>query len=144
MALEKILVAYDGSEAASAALDLAADIGAGNDEIGIDIVNVVAIPLLSDEQLVSFASVLELMERDAEALLSDAVARLDERDIDNDVETYILNGTDAATEIAKLAEQDGYDIVIIGSRGLGGIKGYLGSVGHKLLSICSKPVLIAK
>lgn len=144
MALEKILVAYDGSEAASAALDLAADIGAGNDEIGIDIVNVVAIPLLSDEQLVSFASVLELMERDAEALLSDAVARLDERDIDNDVETYILNGTDTATEIAKLAEQDGYDIVIIGSLGLGGIKGYLGSVGHKLLSICSKPVLIAK
>ena len=144
MALEKILVAYDGSEAASAALDLAADIGAGNDEIGIDIVNGVAIPLLSDEQLVSFASVLELMERDAEALLSDAVARLDERDIDNDVETYILNGTDTATEIAKLAEQDGYDIVIIGSRGLGGIKGYLGSVGHKLLSICSKPVLIAK
>ena len=144
MALEKILVAYDGSEAASAALDLAADIGAGNDEIGIDVVNGVAIPLLSDEQLVSFASVLELMERDAEALLSDAVARLDERDIDNDVETYILNGTDTATEIAKLAEQDGYDIVIIGSRGLGGIKGYLGSVGHKLLSICSKPVLIAK
>lgn len=144
MALEKILVAYDGSEAASAALDLAADIGAGNDEIGIDVVNVIAIPLLSDEQLVSFASVLELMERDAEALLSDAVARLDERDIDNDVETYILNGTDTATEIAKLAEQDGYDIVIIGSRGLGGIKGYLGSVGHKLLSICSKPVLIAK
>lgn len=144
MALEKILVAYDGSEAASVALDLAADIGAGNDEIGIDVVNVVAIPLLSDEQLVSFASVLELMERDAEALLSDAVARLDERDIDNDVETYILNGTDTATEIAKLAEQDGYDIVIIGSRGLGGIKGYLGSVGHKLLSICSKPVLIAK
>ena len=144
MALEKILVAYDGSEAASAALDLAADIGAGNDEIGIDVVNVVAIPLLSDEQLVSFASVLELMERDVEALLSDAVARLDERDIDNDVETYILNGTDTATEIAKLAEQDGYDIVIIGSRGLGGIKGYLGSVGHKLLSICSKPVLIAK
>ena len=144
MALEKILVAYDGSEAASAALDLAADIGAGNDEIDIDVVNVVAIPLLSDEQLVSFASVLELMERDAEALLSDAVARLDERDIDNDVETYILNGTDTATEIAKLAEQDDYDIVIIGSRGLGGIKGYLGSVGHKLLSICSKPVLIAK
>lgn len=144
MALEKILVAYDGSEAASAALDLAADIGAGNDEIGIDVVNVVAIPLLSDDQLVSFASVLELMERDAEALLTDAVARLDDHDIDNDVETYILNGTDTATEIAKLAEQDDYDIVIIGSRGLGGIKGYLGSVGHKLLSICSKPVLIAK
>lgn len=144
MALEKILVAYDGSEAASAALDLAADIGAGNDEIGIDVVNVVAIPLLSDDQLVSFASVLDLMERDAEALLTDAVARLDEHDIDNNVETYILNGTDTATEIAKLAEQDDYDIVIIGSRGLGGIKGYLGSVGHKLLSICSKPVLIAK
>ena len=56
----------------------------------------------------------------------------------------MLNGTDPAIEISKLADQDSYDMVVIGSRGLGGIKGYLGSVGHKLLRICSKPVLVAK
>lgn len=144
MALEKILVAYDGSQASASALDLAVDLAQANPAVKVDIVNVVAIPMLTDEQLVSFASVLDLMERDAEELLAQAVSHIDEAGIENNVETFMLNGTDAATEIAKLAEQDGYDIVVIGSRGLGGIKGYLGSVGHKLLSICGKPVLIAK
>lgn len=144
MALEKILVAYDGSQASASALDLAVELAQADPAVKIDVVNVVAIPMLTDEQLVSFASVLDLMERDAEELLARAVSRIDEAGIENDVETFMLNGTDAATEISKLAEQDGYDIVVIGSRGLGGIKGYLGSVGHKLLSICSKPVLVAK
>ena len=144
MALDKILVAYDGSSESASALDLAVDLARADNAVKIDIVNVVAIPMLTDEQLVSFASVLDLMERDAEELLDEAVSRIDEAGIENDVETFMLNGTDAATEIAKLAEQDGYDIVVIGSRGIGGIKGYLGSVGHKLLSICAKPVLIAK
>ena len=144
MALEKILIAYDGSNAADSALDLAADIARDNAAIDVDIVNVVAIPLLSDEQMASFATVLAMMEQDARRLLGDAAARLDERGIENRVETYTLRGIDAASEIAKLAEQGGYDMVVIGSRGLGGIKGYLGSVGHKLLGICTKPVLVAK
>lgn len=144
MALSKILACYDGSTSAKTALDLAADIAKNDATIAVDIVNVVAVPLLTDEQMASFASVLDLMERDASELLSEAVDRLDEAGLENPVETYTLNGTDAANEIAKLAEQGNYDIVVIGSRGLGGIKGYLGSVGHKLLSICSKPMLVAK
>lgn len=144
MALSKILVAYDGSQAGASALDLAADIAGTNPTVKVDIVNVVAIPLLTDEQLISFASVLELMERDAKELLGKAVDHLDEIGFENEVETFMLNGTDPAIEISKLAEQDSYDMVVIGSRGLGGIKGYLGSVGHKLLSICGKPVLVAK
>ncbi|MDO4589983.1 MAG: universal stress protein [Slackia sp.] len=144
MGLEKILVAYDGSQASTAALDLAASMADGNDDMRIDVVNVVAVPLLNDEQLNSFASVLDLMERDAEGLLKQAVAHLDDAGVENDVETFILNGTDAASEIAKLAEQGRYDMVVIGSRGLAGIKGYLGSVSHKLLGICAVPVLIAK
>ena len=121
MALDKILVAYDGSSESASALDLAAELARANAAVKVDIVNVVAIPMLTDEQLVSFASVLDLMERDAEELLAGAVSRIDEAGIENDVETFILNGTDAATEIAKLAEQEGYDIVVIGSRGIGGI-----------------------
>ncbi|MDO4442612.1 MAG: universal stress protein [Slackia sp.] len=144
MALSKILVAYDGSKESASALDLAADLARADAAVKIDIVNVVAIPMLTDEQLVSFESVLDLMERDSEELLGNAIDRIDEAGIENDIETFMLNGTDAATEIAKLAEQEDYDIVVIGSRGIGGIKGYLGSVGHKLLSICNKPVLVAK
>ncbi len=112
MALSKILVAYDGSQAGASALDLAADIAGTNPDV--------------------------------KELLGKAVDHLDEIGLENEVETFMLNGTDPAIEISKLADQDSYDMVVIGSRGLGGIKGYLGSVGHKLLSICSKPVLVAK
>ena len=49
MALSKILVAYDGSQAGASALDLAADIAGTNPDVKVDVVNVVAIPMLTDE-----------------------------------------------------------------------------------------------
>ena len=53
-------------------------------------------------------------------------------------------GTDVASEIAKLIEKNGYDMVVIGSRGLSGMKQYLGSVSHKLLGATKVPVLVVK
>ena len=47
-------------------------------------------------------------------------------------------------EIIKLIEKGGYDLMVIGSRGLSGIKAYLGSVSHKVLNGSKVSVLIAK
>ena len=101
------------AEAGASALDLAADIAGTNPDVKVDVVNVVAIPMLTDEQFISFASVLELMERDAKELLGKAVDHLDEIGLENEVETFMLNGTDPAIEISKLADQDSYDMVVI-------------------------------
>lgn len=145
MGLEKILVAYDGSKCSMLALKKAADIAALDANIAVDVVNVVAIPLLSDDQMVSFSSILEMMEKDAWALLDDAVTMLDENGAsENAVQELLVKGTDPAHEIAKLVEKEGYDLVVIGSRGLSGWKEYMGSVSHKLLGAIDVPVLIVK
>ena len=144
MTLKKILVAFDGSDSSEKALDLAADIVAPNADIQLDIANVVAIPLLSDEQVANFASVLEMMEEDADKLLDQAFERVDAKGLENEVHTLLVKGVDAAAELAKLIEQEGYDMLVIGSRGLSGIKEYLGSVSHKLLNAANIPVLVVK
>ena len=56
----------------------------------------------------------------------------------------LITGTNPATEIVKLIDQGDYDLVVIGNRGLSGMKEYMGSVSHKVLHGSSVPVLIAK
>ena len=52
---------------------------------------------------------------------------------------------DAALEIAQLATDGNYDLVVMGSHGRGLLKrAVLGSVAHKLLGRCSVPVLIVR
>ncbi len=142
--MKNILVAYDGSETSKRAVDVAAELVAPDARIHVDIVNVVSIPMLSDDQASSFAAILDLMKSDAEDMLADALNQFNERHQQNPVDTLLVLGTDAAGEIAKLADAGEYDMVVIGSRGLSGMKQYLGSVSHKLLGITQVPVLVVK
>ena len=142
--MKNILVAYDGSETSKRAIDTAAELIAPDARIHLDIVNVVSIPMLSDDQASSFAAILDLMKSDAEEVLADALNQFEGKHQQNGVDTLLVLGTDAASEIAKLIEKNGYDMVVIGSRGLSGMKEYMGSVSHKVLHGSSVPVLIAK
>ena len=125
MAIEKILVAVDGSEGADRALEMAQAVAAPSPDTHIDLVYVVPIPLLDDNQAANFKSILDMMVADR-------------------TDTLIITGTNPATEIIKLIEKGGYDLMVIGSRGLSGIKAYLGSVSHKVLNGSKVSVLIAK
>ncbi|WP_096200483.1 universal stress protein [Bacillus sp. FJAT-45350] len=59
-------------------------------------------------------------------------------------ETVLLEG-DAARELTKYAENERFDMIMIGSRGLGTFKELmLGSVSHKVSQISTIPVLIVK
>ena len=142
--MKNILVAYDGSETSKRAIDTAADLIASDARIHLDIVNVVSIPMLSDDQASSFAAILDLMKSDAEEVLADALNQFEGRHQQNGVDTLLVLGTDVASEIAKLIEKNGYDMVVIGSRGLSGMKQYLGSVSLKLLGATKVPVLVVK
>ena len=58
--------------------------------------------------------------------------------------SLLLTGANPATEIVKLVDQRSYDHLIVGNRGLSGLKEYMGSVSHKVLHASKIPVLIAK
>ncbi len=52
---------------------------------------------------------------------------------------------DAAAKIAAVAEHEGFDLIIMGSRGHGGVPGLsLGSTALKVLGACKVPVLIVR
>lgn len=143
MAVNKILVAFDESEGATRALNMAASLAETNSQAHIDLVYVVPIPMLDEQQMVNFKEILDMMISDGEDLLAEASESMGE-DVSERTDSLLLTGTNPATEILKLLDQREYDLVVIGNRGLSGLKEYIGSVSHKILHGSKVPVLVAK
>ncbi len=58
------------------------------------------------------------------------------------VRAFVKSGPTSRT-IVTFAEEHGADLVVIGSRGMGSVEGYLlGSVSHKVTGLCKIPVLV--
>ena len=142
MAVNKLLVAFDESEGADRALAMAASLAAVNPEAHVDVVYVVPIPLLDETQMANFKDILDMMISDGEDLLANAAKDLGP--VAERTDSLLLTGTNPATEIVKLIDQRDYDLLVVGNRGLSGLKEYMGSVSHKLLHASPIPVLIAK
>ena len=143
MAANKILVAYDESEVAIRALKMAADLAVHNPEAHVDVVYVIPISLLDESQMQSFQDILDMMISDGEDLLADAVKTMGEA-LEPRTDSLLLTGTNPASEILKLLDQRDYDLVVLGSRGLSGLKEYIGSVSHKVIHGSKVPVLVVK
>ena len=143
MAIEKLLVAYDESDGAKKALEVAAELAASSPNMHIDIVYVVPIPLISDQYAVDLKDILDMMIEDGKKVLEEAVDQIEELPEDR-IETLIVTGTSPASEIVRLSQERSCDMIVIGSRGLRGMKEYLGSVSHKVLSLVEVPVLVVK
>ncbi len=59
--------------------------------------------------------------------------------------TKILYNNDIAETICDYAEEKGFDQIVLGTRGLGNIRGIvMGSVSHKVLQLASCPVTFIK
>lgn len=142
MSLNKVLAAVDATDGGKKALDLAVNVTENNPDATVDVVYVVPIPLLDDSQMTSFRSILDMMMDDGKTLLEGLVDECEEAA--DRLNPLIITGTNPATEIVKLIDQGDYDLVVIGNRGLSGMKEYMGSVSHKVLHGSSVPVLIAK
>lgn len=143
MAVDKLLVAYDGSDGSRHALEMAASIARVNKNAHLDLVYVVPIPLLNADQMTAFQSILDMMVSDGEDLLAAATDELAD-DVVERTDTLLGTGTNPASELLRLAEQRGYDLIVVGNRGLSGFKEYTGSVSHKVLAGSKIPVLVAK
>ncbi|MGI6105549.1 MAG: universal stress protein [Raoultibacter sp.] len=142
MALEKIFVAYDGSDHSKRALEMAKNIAILNSEIKIDIINVAPIPALSGMQTENLAEIIDMMIEDSTAVLHEAQDIMEE--IDEQITTYLLKGASPAVEIMKMIDAGDYDLAIVGSRGLSGIREFMGSVSYKVLHEAKIPVMVTE
>lgn len=133
--MKKILVAYDGGQPARRALDLAADL-AERFEAKVGVVSV--IPYRSgrspidpwDDRSVHTAELAEartiLAERGIEAVLYEPAG-------------------DPAITIEQVAEEGDYDMVVVGSRGLGAVSRILqGSVSEHVATHAAATVVVAR
>lgn len=138
--MRKILLGYDGSvyaeHALKVALDLARRYGAA-----VTAVSVAHIPDFADTR-----DEINGALQDAEKFYAQPLARARELAERENValETRIVPGH-PANALVHLAEKEGYDLIVVGDRGLSGVKRYLlGSVSEKTVRYAHCPVLVVK
>ncbi|MFZ2095614.1 MAG: universal stress protein [Anaerolineales bacterium] len=137
---KKILVAFDGSEHARKAAAIAGEFA---NMMEADIWVVVAYdPLPSYLGKPNIQAAIDSRLDEAEAHMKDAIQDIGE--ISGSIIKEILEGP-ASEAILNVAEVREIELIIMGTRGLGSLKGLLiGSTGQKVLSHALCPVLLAK
>ncbi|MFX0134152.1 MAG: universal stress protein [Candidatus Hodarchaeota archaeon] len=146
--MKKILVAFDGSKHAQKTLDFAIDL-AEKCSASITVLSVsqhTTTPIgmittpVPGEILETYSK--SLMDSTAK-VLADAVEKAREK-TDVPISPKLMEGR-AADTIIQVAEEEKSDLIVIGSRGLSGIKRFfLGSVSNEVVNQAKCPVLVVK
>jgi nucleotide-binding universal stress UspA family protein len=151
--INSILVATDASAASNRALEMAVQI-AGQHNAALLIIHVIRdmqipfdikeIPELEPNRVESFNDAREdIMRKIAETVLRKAKEKA-EKDGANKVQTAIGTG-DPATSILGFAKRRKVDMIVVGTRGLGKLKGtILGSVSRKVTNNAETSCLIVR
>jgi nucleotide-binding universal stress UspA family protein len=137
----KILLATDGSEHSLRAAEKAVALAKNNPDAQIVVLYVV-------DGKTSKQDVLQSM--DVEGLniarrkkIEGAIAKVVNTDIHCEIK--IIRGEEPGPSIVKYVNENNFDVVVIGSRGLNAIQEFvLGSVSHKVAKRANCPVLIVK
>ncbi|ALS20593.1 MULTISPECIES: universal stress protein [Paenibacillus] len=143
MLCSKILVAYDGSDQAEKALLKAVELAKLNEQIEILVLHVVSpsAPYTGYEYIPS-PDIIELVMKQGSKTLQQAEKVL--AGIPNKWNKALHKGYPAET-ILDYAKTSGCDLIVIGSRGLSGLKElFLGSVSHNVVQHSPVPVLVVK
>jgi len=90
----------------------------------------------------SIVEIYSKINHEVDALFDEAKVLAEDEDLE--IDTHYVMG-DPAVQIVKTAEEGNYQLIVMGSRGLGAIKGIvMGSVSYKVLQLSHCPVLIIK
>lgn len=158
--IKSILVPVDGSEHSERAVMFAADLATAF-EASISLLHVLG-KLSARKQLKDYLSALEadanLHEAEIESVrsalsesgedagkkvLADAEREARRKGVEH-VSTAIKDG-DPAKEILRLMDTGKYDLIVMGRRGIGSIRGLLmGSVSHKISNLADCTVVTVK
>lgn len=154
---KKILVPYDKSEPARHALAEAVDMARIVDGATVTVLSVVdwrdynaetfkiasrMAGVLGDSLDMSAISEVgeESAREETERISKDIADIIGDADM---VDIAIVNGSPHDTITAYAAEGD-YDVIVMGHRGMGAVRGMLGSVCYSVLHKTNKPVLVVK
>jgi len=154
MMFKKILVAFDGSEQSKRAIDYAAEMASSSEGelIVLTVVPKVTLPVFPDEGFGSapitaaqdFGEYQDRMKSMYEKAQADVMKDLKEHYPALKTEQVLLEGRPSAT-IVEVSEKKSVDLIVMGSRGLGGISGWiLGSTSRRVVESCTKPIMIIK
>lgn len=149
-----ILVAFDGSEPSKHALDHGVAV-ADKLQAKITILSVVPrvmMPVFPDEGFgaapITAAQDLSEYQDKMKGIYSKSLedAKYDVKRAFPNIEVYsiLMEGRPSST-IVESAEEQEVDLIVIGSRGIGGITGWiLGGTSRKVVESCTKPILVVK
>lgn len=141
--IKHIMIPYDKSEAANRAFDYAMDL-AKKYNSSISIVSCVPIQVPTDPYFgAAYLETTKLLREDAVNSISKLEPRLKESNIS--FKTDVLEVISITESLLSYAESHDIDLIVIGSRGLGGFKKLLlGSVASGVSQHSKCPVLIVK
>ena len=143
-------MAVDGSENSDRALDLALDIGEkyNADIMILNVSGSLTMSAFPEESAATATGSATTVARDLRKIhaeiLNNAVAHAKLVKPDLTISSTLREG-DPALEIVSVAKEGGFDVVVIGHRGLGRVKElFLGSTSEKVAHLAPCPVIIAK
>jgi nucleotide-binding universal stress UspA family protein len=149
--IKKILVPIDGSKHSDRALDYALDL-AEKYSADIQLVSVAqsvvaAGPMFLTQPMLppaSTAMYVKEIETAHKKMLSEAFKKAKESKPRIKVSKKLVTGR-PADKIVEIANEGNFDLIVMGSRGAGGIKGFfLGSVSDRVADLARCPVLLVK
>jgi nucleotide-binding universal stress UspA family protein len=139
----KIVVPYDHSPLSQKALQTAINLARQNENIELDIITVAYVSMPSSYYVTMTA------EEEFEAGIAEARQVLFEAEkeltgLPNKTELHLLEGIPDEM-IIEFVKEHHADLIVMGSRGLGGLKElFLGSVSHSIVQSSPCPVFIVK
>jgi len=128
----KILLCTDGSKYSQKALEEASEIVKGCNVNEVAIIHVheryEPLPTLPNE---SIKWIMQKHKKEGEKILSEALKFIKGKNIKA---RKILKEGHPADTIVNIAQKEGFDMIVVGSRGLGGLKKlFLGSVSNAII-----------
>ncbi len=148
----KVLCAVDGSGFSQWAVEAIGALGqcALSSVTLLHVVDTRHLKPPSAPHVVTYRGVKAALEKSGDAVLRRACGYLETalsqsaRQPRTDVQTLLLHGVPAST-IVQRATHDGSDLIVLGTRGMSDIKGFLlGSVARKVAALAACPVLVVK
>ena len=130
-----VVLGYDGSDAARAALQYAGNRAADGGRLYVVCVSEAPPAYLGSPY---YQRALDESLRHARGLGEEAVSLLP---ADADVATELLDGSPSEA-IVKVAQTRSADEIVVGSRGRGKVRAALGSVSQDVLHLADRPVVV--